>query len=244
MDQIDVPNTARSPSPGPRIDYFPVQAFADKHKLSYNETAAMVRAALADAAPAIADTTQGGPQANDLDGAITAAVISINTVMRRLQKGNTDGALDVAKMVKEALVQALAFLDADKAESEPGSEDAFRFKNACSVHTNFAVMRYLMSNTDGRLDGAEKSLRHMELCRFYTSVFSGDTDIDHVRHQHEDLFQVIHTKTQELTDYLDEQIGFPLNGRPDYDALAPLFFDRFHALALDASRGHMEGGAK
>lgn len=52
MDQIEAPKTASALAPGTDIDYFVVQAFADQHRLSYNETAAMVRAAIAVAAPA------------------------------------------------------------------------------------------------------------------------------------------------------------------------------------------------
>ena len=108
------------------------------------------------------------------------------------------------------------------------------FKNACRIHTDFSVARYLMSNADGRQDGAEKAHYHMELCKFYVAAVRGHADPDTVRREYEDDFQAVHEKTQELTSYLDEAIGFPITGRPDYDTLKPLFFERFHELAMIA----------
>jgi len=43
----------------------------------------------------------------------------------------------------------------------------------------------------------------------------------------ETLFGRLHTKTQELTDYMDEVIGFPLNSIPDYDDMSKKFFAEF-----------------
>lgn len=108
------------------------------------------------------------------------------------------------------------------------------FKNACFISCNFAMMRYLMSNAHGRQDGAEKALRHAELCIFYVAAVKGMKDTDLVRRFHEDAFKAVHKNTQKLTDNLDEEIGFPLESRPDYDELLPLFFEKFHALALEA----------
>lgn len=108
---------------------------------------------------------------------------------------------------------------------------------ACRIHTQLMVHRYLISNSDGRLDGHEKMVRHGELCRFYVAFFYGHDDPDTVRHDHEEAFQAVHTATQQLTDYLDEVIGFPLKGRPDYDDLAPKFFNKFHDLAMAALAG-------
>ncbi len=46
------------------------------------------------------------------------------------------------------------------------------------------------------------------------------------------VYTYIHDATQKLTDYMDEVIGFPLeNKRPDYDTLAPKFFEEFIRLA-------------
>ncbi|TXT25146.1 MAG: hypothetical protein FD134_1222 [Gallionellaceae bacterium] len=108
------------------------------------------------------------------------------------------------------------------------------FKNACRIHTDFMVGRYLMSNADGRQNGAEKAHYHMELCKFYVAVTRGHDDPRTVREEYEEDFEVVHERTQELTSFLDERIGFPLTGRPDYDTLKPLFFDLFHELAMAA----------
>ena len=45
-----------------------------------------------------------------------------------------------------------------------------------------------------------------------------------VRRQHENDYQAVHVSTQQLTDNLDAEINFHLDARPDYNALAPLFF--------------------
>lgn len=111
------------------------------------------------------------------------------------------------------------------------------FKQACRLHLDHTINRYLMSNAHGRLDGAEKAQRHIQLCTFYVAAVRGVDDLDMVRRgleSHEDDFQAVHEATQALTDHLDEVIGFPLDDRPDYDALVPLFFERFHELALQA----------
>lgn len=63
----------------------------------------------------------------------------------------------------------------------------------------------------------------------------GVDDLDMVRRGldcQEDDYQAVHDATQALTDHLDEAIGFPLEGRPDYGTLAPLFLERFHTLAM------------
>ena len=111
------------------------------------------------------------------------------------------------------------------------------FKQACRLHLDHAIHRYLMSNADGRQNGGEKAMYHIELCTFYVAAVRGVDDLAMVRRGAESLeddFQAVHDCTQELTSYLDEAIGFPLKGRPDYDALAPLFFERFHSLAMQA----------
>ncbi len=107
------------------------------------------------------------------------------------------------------------------------------FKNACWQSIHFPIMRYLMSNADGRWDGAEKAQRHLEMSYFYVAVVKG-LDVDAVRLNEDEAYMAVHDATQALTDNLDEAIGFPLRGRPDYEALAPVFFEKFHALALQA----------
>lgn len=107
------------------------------------------------------------------------------------------------------------------------------FKHVCWLHLRHTIARYLMSNAEGRWNGAEKAQRHMELCQFYVAATHG-IEVDQVRCDFEDDFQAVHTKTCELTDYLDEAIGFPITGTPDYDKLEPLFFEQFHLLAMQA----------
>lgn len=107
------------------------------------------------------------------------------------------------------------------------------FKHACWLFTQHTIVRYLLANTDGRLNGFEKAQRHMELCSFYVAVVRG-VEIDLARRRFEDDYQRVHDVTQQLTSYLDTEIGFPLKGCPDYDRLSTAFFDRFHALAMEA----------
>lgn len=116
--------------------------------------------------------------------------------------------------------------------------DAEFLKRACWKATKFEINRYLMANADGRWDGAEKAQRHGELCDFYLYVFSKGSleDLNHY-----DRFDVLtenrrklHRATQDgLTDRLDEVIGFPIKGRPDYDSLAPAFFEVWHRIAIE-----------
>jgi hypothetical protein len=47
-------------------------------------------------------------------------------------------------------------------------------------------------------------------------------------------YLLVHSATQRLTDRLDEAIGFPLVGQPDYELLVTRFFEQFHDLAIQA----------
>ena len=109
-----------------------------------------------------------------------------------------------------------------------------RYKHVCWINTAWTIHRYLMSNADGRWDGAEKALRHRELCQFYVAAVRGQ-EPDAVQSVDNPDYTAVHDATAEgLTDRLDEVIGFPITGRPDYDSLAPKFFEQFHALAMSA----------
>ena len=103
------------------------------------------------------------------------------------------------------------------------------FKHVCWLHCEFMINRYLMSNADGRQDGCEKASVHIALCTFYIAAITG-SQIEDVLH--DDLFEKVHDRTQKLTDHLDVQIGFPLTARPDYEVLAPKFFEKWHDLAM------------
>lgn len=105
------------------------------------------------------------------------------------------------------------------------------FKNSCRVALNYLITRYLICNSEGSQDGAEKADTHRELCNFYIAVKYGLKD-SYSANKYLDDFDLIHDATQELTSYMDTQIGFPIKGRPDYDILVPKFFERFHDLAI------------
>lgn len=110
------------------------------------------------------------------------------------------------------------------------------FKNACRLHTSFTIGRYLMSNAHGQWNGAEKAHCHIELCQFYVAALRGLADAEKVELDGED-FKAVRSLTQQLTDRLDEAIGFPLEPTPDYAKLEPLFFEQFHTLATRALLG-------
>lgn len=104
-------------------------------------------------------------------------------------------------------------------------------RHALWLMTEFYVNRYLMANAHGRRDGAEKAEQHQNLCERFIAVYFC-VSRDDVRMEYEAQYQDVHTATQDaLTDRLDEVIGFPLDSRPDYDTLAPVFFDVFHDTA-------------
>lgn len=108
------------------------------------------------------------------------------------------------------------------------------FRNACWLHLETAINQYLMSNAHGHRNGAEKALTHIDLCVFYVAVFYSVQDINLVRRRYDGAFRAVHESTQLLTDNLDTAIGFPLEERPDYERLAPLFFAQFHELSMKA----------
>lgn len=107
------------------------------------------------------------------------------------------------------------------------------FKNACRLHTQLTIGRYLMSNAHGNWNGAEKAQCHIQLCQFYVAAARGFNDAEKVQISSKD-FKAVRELTQQLTDRLDEVIDFPLDSKPDYEKLEPLFFEHFHALAVKA----------
>lgn len=153
--------------------------------------------------------------------------------------GRTDGPDDrgwqragVNEMTKRARL-GIAPLRAALAEPAPVQEPENHFKSACWLRTSFSIGRYLMSNAHGRWNGAEKALYHRELCKFYVASVRGFDDEGLVDLCGED-FKAVHKSTQQLTDRMDEVIGFPLDSAPDYAKLEPLFFEHFHTLAMQA----------
>lgn len=88
---------------------------------------------------------------------------------------------------------------------------------------DFDLMRYLMANTKGRLSGAEKAERHLNLCETYMKVMVGNSS-------HHSLMMFIHDHSQQVTGHLDEAIGFPIDDpHPDYDRLAKKLFSKLIA---------------
>jgi hypothetical protein len=116
------------------------------------------------------------------------------------------------------------------------TNDTDRINHLLWLLMKFDIHRYLMSNADGRWDGAEKAERHINLSYIYVASRHG-TPIDlaaRIRFGEgigKMLYSHIHDGTTPLTDYMDEVIGFPLEGRPEYDELAPKFFKEFIRLA-------------
>jgi hypothetical protein len=154
-----------------------------------------------------------------------------------LKLKHLEGALR-QEQVQERAQQKVVSQARGRVASEPSAAALARMLEwACRVHTDFFVQRYLMSCAEGREDGAEKALRHRELCAFYVAVVHGYADPDVACRERSAAYEAIHTATQQLTEYLDEVIGFPLRGRPDYSTLAPAFFKKFHALAMQALLG-------
>lgn len=103
------------------------------------------------------------------------------------------------------------------------------------IHLTFAIGRYLLACTHGRWSGAEKAQRHDEMCAVYAALAVGRHDVDDLRGEH--AFEAVHTRvreaTREITDALDEAIGFPVDDpHPDLDLLTGRFFERFHAIAM------------
>ena len=135
-----------------------------------------------------------------------------------------------------------------------------RLKHALYMLMSFPIHRYLMSNTAGRESGFEKAEQHLHLSYIYVASQMGIVDPDGAtrvmvgKKTHENgweehgtmAYTYIHDATQELTDYMDEVIGFPVDDpRPDYDTLAPKFFEEFIRLAdLEWARLVDEHGIK
>jgi len=89
------------------------------------------------------------------------------------------------------------------------------------------INQYLIACTSGRENGTMKSYLHIELVTIAVSAIEL-CPLDAVEvGDEETLFGRLHTKTQKLTDYMDEVIGFPLNSIPDYDDMSKKFFAEF-----------------
>jgi len=127
--------------------------------------------------------------------------------------------------------------------------DLFRFH----LLVGFPVMRYLICNTPGRQDGAEKAHVHKTLCEnfiAFTKLVEPDDAWDYKRRTSkkysgtpgqagfligDGLYDFVHDHTQKLTSHLNT-IGMPLDTgkQPDYDAMAEAFTREFFRLGNEA----------
>ena len=108
-------------------------------------------------------------------------------------------------------------------------------RNACWLGAQHIIVRYLLANQIGRINGADKAFRHRDLCDFYAAVLTGEA-IEFVAWKELEVHQAIHRKTQlALTDRLDETIGFDPGGRSDLEQDARRFFEVFHRVAFEVA---------
>lgn len=105
------------------------------------------------------------------------------------------------------------------------------------------IVKYLLVNTEGLLNGSEKADHHRSLCNTYLAsvLLVMPRDI-HRDFDSMDMFDFVHTKTQDLTSFLDDEIGFPLYDRniPDYAEYTVLFFNKFIKYADDGMKQYYE----
>ncbi len=93
------------------------------------------------------------------------------------------------------------------------------------------IHQYLRACTAGRLSGARKAQVHIELVDNYIAWWFQCEK--HQAKQCEEKLWAVHDATRVFTDHMDEAIGFPpYDEHPDYDDLAPLFFQEFHKIAV------------
>ena len=103
---------------------------------------------------------------------------------------------------------------------------------AMRLLTMVDVVQYLLSNTNSRMNGAKKAHHHEQLCSLYIAVFR-NIEPDKVRLRYESLYKIIHDETaRQLTDVLDEVIGFDMDGYVD-DKTQEKFFLVFHKIASE-----------
>jgi hypothetical protein len=95
------------------------------------------------------------------------------------------------------------------------------------------IPRYLAVCADGYENGSAKSIIHIHLCDIFIAGYCM-CEIERAMSLYYTRWHIVHEATQELTDYMDDEIGFPKKGTPDYEKLSPLFFDKFFDLAKNA----------
>jgi len=92
------------------------------------------------------------------------------------------------------------------------------------------IRKYLISNTKDLCNGSMKAHQHKILCATYLSYHYLRDITEDTLYLVDDEYELVHTKTQQLTGYLDEVIKFPLDKLTkdiDLDKYIKLFFNRF-----------------
>lgn len=104
-------------------------------------------------------------------------------------------------------------------------------KRAMAEVIGFAAARYLMANTAGRENGAEKAQRHLEMSKAFVRVWTG-SDV-----RNYEMVREVHDRTAEvLTNRLDEAICFDRQrGMTEKDLVA--FTERFFEVAAAVLEG-------
>ncbi len=106
-----------------------------------------------------------------------------------------------------------------------------KFAMAMYVMLHHEITQYLLSNLNKRANGALKAEKHESLTKHYIAVFKGIDPDDSIMY-YETVYQEVHDATaEELTDHLNQEIGFDPNGYVDND-LVEKFFARFHIIAV------------
>ncbi len=108
-----------------------------------------------------------------------------------------------------------------------------KYENLLWLQMEPVINKYLQSNSNGAPNGALKAHYHVQLCYLYVASIRFCKDYAAGMESVNDawgsnlLYTKIHDRTQKLTDFMDEEIGFPLNSEPNYQELAPKFFKKF-----------------
>lgn len=94
---------------------------------------------------------------------------------------------------------------------------------------DFDIARYLMANTHGREDGAEKADRHIKISEILAGFLFADGDW----HKTNAATMKVHDYLADiLTDRMDEVINFPID-RPIYGSDYNQYRDAFFKVLVD-----------
>ena len=104
-----------------------------------------------------------------------------------------------------------------------------KLKRAMWYLTRDLFFNYIKVNTVMYGNGGLKADIHINICKTFLEVWGFyDTEWDG-----------LHTDTQDITGYLEEQIGFdPMEEEPDYHAYGKQLFDLFYNRAVKYFKKH------